>query len=172
MNFPSTAHKEAALAGTLLYPLIGDGVFKFVNMYGMPEIILPEPKSLWAAGADLRAWGNHVVPAHGTVAVGTGLSVEMPTRFLAIEFTPRSGLALNEQITVGNAPGLIDPDYRGELMVILKNSANTDFHIVSGDRIAQMQIRLNLMQLCTFMFVKELSNTERGENGLGSSGVK
>ena len=165
-------HFSIADLGSGFQKLLGDGVFKFKNLHDDQNWKLPEPKSLWAAGADLRAYGNHVVPAGCTVAVPTGLSVEMPTRFLAIEFTPRSGLALHEQITVGNAPGLIDPDYRGELMVILKNSSTADFQVRHGDRIAQMQIRLNLMQLCSMQFVDSLSETERGEGGLGSSGVK
>ena len=164
-----TLYNEIAPA---LSNMLGDGVFKFLNVYNDLDLKLPEPKSLWAAGADIRAFDDHIIPAGETIGVRTGLAVEMPTRFLAIEITPRSGLALNDQITVGNSPGLIDPDYRGELVVILKNSGSDDFKITRGDRIAQMQIRLNLMQLCTFQFVGQLSETDRGASGFGSSGVK
>lgn len=99
--------------------------------------------------------------------VGTGLKVEVPEGF-EIQVRPRSGLAIDKSITVMNSPGTIDSDFRGEIMIILANFGNENFYINKGDRIAQGA----LCPVYKAMFVEaELSTTERGEGGFGSTGV-
>ena len=86
---------------------------------------------------------------------------------------PRSGLAIKHGITVLNSPGTIDPDYRGEVMVILINLSDTPFQIQHGDRIAQMVIaQYQQIQWQPVASVEELSETERGAGGFGHSGKK
>lgn len=99
-------------------------------------------------------------------AVQTGLSIELPPGFEA-QIRPRSGMALKHAITVPNSPGTIDPAYRGEVKVILLNLGKSNYQIEKGDRIAQMVIaRYEPVELVE----GELSETERGEGGFGSSG--
>lgn len=149
--------------------MLGDGIVRFTREHS--DIKLPEIKSLWAAGADLRSNEDQVVKPGAVVGIKTGLRMQLPSRFLAALITPRSGLALNADITVGNSPGLLDPDYRGELIVILKNHSANAFYVRKGDRIAQLQIVPNFLQCVKMTFVDVLSDTERGESGLGSTGV-
>src|SRR6056297_258386 len=101
--------------------------------------------------------------------VPTGLFMELPIGFEA-QVRPRSGLAAKKGITVLNAPGTIDADYRGEVGVILVNLSNEDFIIENGERIAQMVIAKH--ERAEWKTVEELSETLRGEGGFGSTGVK
>ncbi len=102
------------------------------------------------------------------VIVPTGICVEIPEGF-ELQVRPRSGLAIRHGITVLNTPGTIDPDYRGEIKVILINLGEEDFTIKRGDRIAQMV----LCPVVRFEWeeVDELSTTLRGEGGFGSTGL-
>lgn len=151
--------------------LLGSRDVKFLKTN--PNAKIPSPKSIWAAGADLYAVEHQTVLPGQTCAIHTGLKMELPTPYLAVEFTPRSGLAIKQRVTVLNSPGLIDSDYRGELMVILINHGDEAFFVNPGDRVAQMQIKLNLMSLFSFEETTEpLSDTERGEGGLGSTGIQ
>ena len=95
--------------------------------------------------------------------------MELPAGFEA-QVRPRSGLAIKNGITVLNTPGTIDADYRGEIKVILINLSQESFTINSGDRIAQMVIARH--ETAEWIEVEELSNTERGSGGFGSSGTK
>jgi dUTP pyrophosphatase len=120
------------------------------------------------AGADLRANADYFLPAGFRELISTGVRLQLPKNMVALVH-PRSGLALNHGITVLNAPGTIDSNYRGEVGVILINTSNENFHIKRGDRIAQLVFQ----EVVTAQFVKsdELSETERGESGFGSTGA-
>ena len=100
-------------------------------------------------------------------AVATGLSVAIPPGY-EIQVRPRSGLALKYGISVPNAPGTIDSDYRGELKVILINHGSDAFEIRRGDRIAQLV--LAPVTQASWLVVEELDETARGEGGFGSTG--
>jgi dUTP pyrophosphatase len=136
---------------------------------GLP---LPEYASSGAAGLDLRAAvgeeGLTIQPAC-TAAVPTGLKVAIPEGHEG-QVRPRSGLALKHSVGIMNAPGTIDSDYRGEIMVLLSNFGRTPFVIHRGDRIAQLviaryeQIRWDSMT--------ELPDTNRGVGGFGHTGQK
>lgn len=101
-------------------------------------------------------------------AVPTGLRMELPTG-LEAQIRPRSGLALRHGITCLNSPGTIDSDFRGEVKVILANLGTEPFTISRGDRIAQMVIA-SYVQM-TWVEEGNLSDTDRGEGGFGSTGV-
>jgi dUTP pyrophosphatase len=99
--------------------------------------------------------------------IPTGLFIELPVGFEA-QIRPRSGLALKYGITVLNSPGTVDADYRGEIKVLLINLGTEIFEIKNGDRIAQMVISQH--ETAEFAFVENLSETDRGEGGYGSTG--
>jgi len=101
--------------------------------------------------------------------IPTGLFLELPIGIEA-QVRPRSGLAAKKGITVLNAPGTVDADYRGEVGVILINLSNEDFIVENGERIAQLVIAKH--ERATWEAVDELSKTDRGEGGFGSTGVK
>lgn len=119
------------------------------------------------AGADLRSVVATTVPAQSRVLVPTGVSIALPNGYVGLVH-PRSGLAAKHGITVLNTPGTIDAGYRGEIMVILYNSSDTDFEIAVGDRIAQLLIQS--VEKAVFTSVEKLPDSERGETGFGSSG--
>lgn len=101
--------------------------------------------------------------------VPTGVAIEIPAGFEG-QIRPRSGLALKRGITVLNAPGTIDSDFRGEVCVIVHNTGPDPFTIIHGDRIAQLVIAPVVM--CEPVEVEELGDTVRGGGGLGSTGVR
>jgi len=132
---------------------------------------LPHYETIASAGMDLRAnlsESRTLKPLERSI-VGTGLFIELPIGVEA-QVRPRSGLAAKKGITVLNAPGTIDADYRGEIGVILVNLANEDFTIQNGERIAQLVIAKH--ERAEWENVQELSETERGEGGFGSTGTK
>jgi dUTP pyrophosphatase len=104
----------------------------------------------------------------GRAAIPTGLFVEIP-KGCYIYVQPRSGLAIKNGVTVLNAPGLIDSNYRGEICVILANLSDEPFEIKQGDRIGQAV--LNKYQNIEWEITTTLEQTDRGEKGFGSSGV-
>ena len=121
-----------------------------------------------SAGYDLFATEALVIPSNKRSAVSTGISVEFPSDHY-LRIAPRSGLAYKSGIDVG--AGVIDSDYKGEIKVILFNHSDTDFIINVGDRIAQMiYVKISKPTLNVVPF-DELSKTERGEGGFGSTGV-
>ncbi|MDO5385320.1 MAG: dUTP diphosphatase, partial [Rikenellaceae bacterium] len=101
--------------------------------------------------------------------VPTGLYVEIPDGY-EIQVRPRSGLAAKHGISIANAPGTIDPDYRGEIKVILVNLSNEPFELKPGERIAQLVVAQ--FTRIEWESVSELSETERGAGGFGSTGRK
>ncbi|GAB4370272.1 MAG: dUTP diphosphatase [Bryobacter sp.] len=119
------------------------------------------------AGMDLRSVEAITILPAQIYAVATGLAIELPPGYEA-QIRPRSGLALKSSITIPNAPGTIDPSYRGEIKVILLNLGGAPFVIAPGDRIAQMVVA----KYEAVEFVEEeLNSSERGAGGFGSSGV-
>lgn len=134
---------------------------------------LPEYETPEAAGADLRAClgvGEKLVIKPGQRhLVPTGLSFEIPSGY-EVQVRPRSGLSLKTGLLVVNSPGTIDADYRGEVKVILGNFGERDEVIEHGDRIAQMV--LAPVTQANFSISNELSSTQRGEGGFGSTGKK
>ena len=129
--------------------------------------IVPTKQTANSAGYDLYASEDVTVAAHKYAAVGTGISIEMPNNIEG-QVRPRSGLAFKHGITVLNAPGTIDADYRGEIRVCLINHSNTDYDVHAGDRIAQLVFAA--VALTELMEVSQLGATERGEGGFGSTG--
>lgn len=129
------------------------------------EAVLPTRGSEHAAGLDLFASVSGVVPAHGFTSIGTGLAVAVPVGYYA-RIAPRSGLSVKKGIFT--LAGVVDSDYRGELICVLANHGDEDHVVNIGDRIAQMVIESIILP--EPIFVDELSNTERGVNGLGSTG--
>ena len=132
---------------------------------------LPHYETIASAGMDLRASISEprvLKPLERSI-VGTGLFIELPVGIEA-QVRPRSGLAAKKGITVLNAPGTIDADYRGEIGVILVNLSNENFTINNGERIAQLVIAKH--ERAEWAEVEELTETLRGEGGFGSTGVK
>ena len=132
---------------------------------------LPNYETIASAGMDLRANIESSIilkPLERTI-VKTGLFIELPISYEA-QVRPRSGLASKKGVTVLNAPGTIDADYRGEIGVILVNLSNEDFIIENGERIAQLVIAKH--ERAEWLEVNELSETSRGEGGFGSTGTK
>lgn len=132
---------------------------------------LPHYETIASAGMDLRANIDQSItlkPLERAI-VPTGIFMELPIGTEA-QVRPRSGLAAKKGITVLNAPGTIDADYRGEVGVILVNLSNQDFVIENGERIAQMV--LARYEQAQWEEVSELSSTDRGTGGFGSTGVK
>jgi dUTP pyrophosphatase len=133
-------------------------------------VILPQYESEGAAGMDLRAFIENAItiaPA-GRAKIPTGLFMEIPLGYEA-QVRPRSGLAAKSGVTVLNAPGTIDSDYRGELEVILVNLGDQAFTVKSGDRIAQIVIAP--VHRAEIVEASSLSETKRGAGGFGSTGV-
>ena len=131
---------------------------------------LPNYETIASAGMDLRASisESRVLRPLERSIVGTGLFIELPIGFEA-QVRPRSGLAAKKGITVLNAPGTIDADYRGEIGVILVNLSNEDFTVQNGERIAQLVIAKH--ERVEWIVTEELSDTDRGEGGFGSTGI-
>ena len=141
---------------------------KVVNCGRQP---LPQYATKQSAGMDLRANIDEPIVLHPMERrlIPTGLFIALPEGYEA-QVRPRSGLALKHGLTVLNAPGTIDADYRGEVGVVLINLSQEDFVINAGERIAQMVIARH--EQAQFHLVEELDETERGAGGYGHTGVK
>ncbi|MEO8210391.1 MAG: dUTP diphosphatase [bacterium] len=132
--------------------------------------LIPEYKTAGSSGLDLccSSEENIIILPLESKLIPTNLVIEIPDGYEG-QIRPRSGLALKNGITVLNSPGTIDSDYRGEIKVLLINLSKRDFEIKFGDRIAQLIIakyeRVNLVS------AKEVSKTDRGDGGYGSTGV-
>ena len=141
---------------------------KIVNHSPFP---LPAYATALSAGMDLRA----DLPEPLTLGpleramVPTGLHIELPAGFEA-QIRPRSGLAAKHGISIVNAPGTIDADYRGEIKVVLVNLSNEPFAIAPGERIAQMVVARH--ETVEWVPVETLEESERGNGGFGSTGKK
>lgn len=131
---------------------------------------LPQYETEGAAGMDLRACiegESLIIKPMVRLLVPTGLAVEIPQGY-EMQIRPRSGLALKQGITMVNAPGTIDSDYRGEIGVILINLSGRDYELRHGERIAQ--IVLAPVTRCVWIEVDGLDETRRGTGGFGSTG--
>jgi dUTP pyrophosphatase len=131
---------------------------------GLP---LPAYATPGAAGMDLLAAREMVIPPGGRALVPTGLAIALPEGF-EMQVRPRSGLALKHGVTVLNAPGTVDSDYRGEVGVILFNTDAAAFFIARGDRIAQAVFAP--VTRANWEEVVVLPETQRGAGGFGSTG--
>lgn len=142
-----------------------------VKIINKSKHALPQYETPLSAGMDLRAniETSVTLKPFERALIKTGLFIELPEGYEA-QIRPRSGLALKRGITVLNAPGTIDADYRGEIGVILINLSNEDFTIEDGERICQMVISKH--EHITWNETVTLSETERGAGGFGHTGKK
>ncbi|MGO1044158.1 dUTP diphosphatase [Clostridioides difficile] len=131
------------------------------------DAIIPNFAHKGDAGMDLYSIEEVVIPSGETKLIKTGICIELPAMTEA-QVRPRSGLALKHSITVLNTPGTIDEGYRGELKIILINHGKNNFKVEKHMKIAQMVVKpiyeINIEE------VKELSDSERGKGGFGSTG--
>lgn len=132
-----------------------------------PDATIPSRGSKYSAGLDLYSCDDYEINPFETVAVNTGISIEMsPLQWGEIK--ERSGLALNSNVSVGG--GVIDSDYRGEIKVIIRNLGKDKFIVKKGNKIAQLIIQR--YEYCPLIEVSdELSTTQRGSQGFGSTGI-
>ena len=130
---------------------------------------VPTRGSDYAAGYDLYAATEYAItiPAHTTVKIGTGIAMELPYMTFGAIFA-RSGLATKQGLRPANCTGVVDSDYRGEVIVAVHNDTDSDQVVQPGDRIAQLVV-MPYLPIC-FNVVDKLSSTVRGEDGFGSTG--
>ena len=142
---------------------------RFMRLESNPDLPLPVRATPHAAGYDIRSAEPDFALAVGEIRlVATGLVMELPEG-IECQVRPRSGLALRHGITMPNSPGTIDPDYRGEVRVILQNTGPESVDIARGERIAQLVFaRFASPEIVE---ATELSATLRGEGGFGSTGA-
>jgi dUTP pyrophosphatase len=143
---------------------------RFRRLPSNPDLPLPARATHQAAGYDVRSAAHDFVLEPGAVrAVPTGLTMELPSG-IECQVRPRSGLAARHGITLPNSPGTIDPDYRGELKVLLMNLGSEPVEVRRGERIAQLVFaRFEAPQIVE---ADELTSTARGAGGFGSTGVR
>ena len=132
-----------------------------------PEAVAPARTRAGDAGYDLRAVAGAEIPVDAHRVIPTGVAIALPPGVAGL-VTPRSGLAAAHGITLVNTPGLIDPNYRGEIKVILRNEGERRFTVEPGDRIAQLL--LVPFWAPEVEVVRELDGSDRGAEGFGSSG--
>ena len=148
---------------------IADGAVRVFSVL-KEGALLPEYQTSGSAGADLHAYLAEPVtlkPMERRL-IPTGLFVELPAGY-ELQVRPRSGLALKHGVTVLNTPGTVDSDYRGELCVLLINFGSEPFTVQNGDRIAQAVVAQAIQ--VSFVQTDALSETGRGVNGYGSTGI-
>ena len=139
---------------------------KFILEQGVET---PTYETSGSSGFDIRAKEDRLIPKGGWALVKTGIKAEIP-RGYELQVRSRSGLSFKQGVFVLNSPGTIDADYRGEIGVILANLGGEDFEVDAGDRIAQLV--LAKVEVADISTVTLLTQTERGEGGFGSTGVK
>lgn len=140
-----------------------------INIINQSGHALPQYETAHAAGMDMRAFVENEITIKPLqrVLIPTGIYIELPVGYEA-QIRPRSGLAYKHGISIVNAPGTIDADYRGEVKVLLVNLSDTDFVVNNGDRIAQIVIAKH--ETISWEPVTELSDTARGAGGYGHTG--
>ena len=142
---------------------------KIINFTAENKLTVCSPQTTGSAGVDLRANGEYLLSPDATILVKTGLRIAIPRGYAGLVCT-RSGMALKQGCAVLNSPGIIDSDYRGDIGVILHNFGSEIIEIHEGDRVAQLLIVPYMMP--QFVQVESLDETERGEGGFGSTGIK
>lgn len=120
------------------------------------------------AGLDLTSLHAHVIKPHSRVMVNTGFRAEIPEGYFGM-IVPRSGIASKRGLTLANSPGIVDSNYRGEILLPILNTSDENQSILAGERVAQILVIPHMT--CEFVEVGELSETERGDGGFGSSGT-
>ncbi len=141
---------------------------RFLRLEANPDLPLPSRATTHSAGFDVRSADLDFVLQPGEIrAVATGLVMELPPG-LECQVRPRSGLAARHGITLPNSPGTIDPDYRGELKVLLHNVGDAPFPVRRGDRIAQLVFAR--FEAPRVEETQRISDTQRGGGGFGSTG--
>jgi len=141
-----------------------------VKIVNKSKHALPQYSTPFSAGMDLKANLNETIllkPLERAI-VPTGIYIALPESYEA-QIRPRSGLAAKHGITVLNTPGTIDADYRGEIKVIMVNLSDQNFEINDGERICQMVIAKH--ETIVWQQVENLTETQRGEGGFGSTGI-
>lgn len=134
-----------------------------------PNAKIPKRATVDSAGFDLHCVDDFTIKAGEHLPVHTGLVFEIPHGFAMLLY-PRSGMAKKHGLTLSNAVGVVDSDYRGEIIVLLHNAGNYEVNFKAGDRVAQAVIhKLPDIELVE---CEELSETERGERGFGSTGLR
>ena len=143
---------------------------RFLRLEGNPDLPLPCRATPHSAGYDIRSAEEEVEMQPGQIrAISTGLVMELPVG-VECQVRPRSGLAARFGITIPNSPGTIDPDYRGELRVLLQNGGPEPVLLRRGERIAQLVFaRFEAPEVYE---ADELSDTDRGDGGFGSTGTR
>lgn len=142
-----------------------------INIKKLKEnAVIPTYGSLLAAGADLYACAGKdvLVKAGATEFIGTGIALEIPEGYAGLIYA-RSGLSCKKGLAPANKVGVIDADYRGEIVVALHNHSTEDVLVNDGDRIAQLVITPFIQ--VAFNQVEELGSTDRGQGGFGSTGT-
>jgi len=160
--------------GTNLHATSGGGAegphprVRFRRMESNPDLPLPDRATPHAAGYDVRSAEDEVVLQPGEIRlVSTGLVMELPEG-MECQVRPRSGLALKHGVTLPNSPGTIDPDYRGELRIIMQNLGPDPVRLARGERIAQLVFAR--FEAPLIEEVDQVSETARGQGGFGSTG--
>ena len=141
---------------------------QFQRLPSNPALPLPARATPQAAGYDIRSAIEVVLNPGEIRLISTGLIMELPEG-MECQVRPRSGLALKYGITLPNSPGTIDPDYRGEVKIIIQNLGSEQVTLIRGERVAQLVC--SLFESPEVSEVKELSITDRGEDGFGSTGT-
>ena len=131
--------------------------------------IIPSYAKPGDAGMNLYAAETYLIKPGERQLISTGISTEFPEGY-ELQIRPRSGLALKHGLSIVNSPGTIDAGYRGEIGIILINHGQEEFNISKGDKIAQAV--LNKVEIANIQETINLSETERGNNGFGSTGIK
>jgi len=144
---------------------------RVVQLDHAKDLPLPAYETADAAGMDVRAALSEAVTLDPgqRKAIPTGLKLAIPSGF-EVQVRPRSGLAIKKGITMINAPGTVDADFRGEVHVLMVNHSDEPFVVEHGERIAQLVVAPVVQ--ATWETVEELDETARGEGGFGSTGVK
>lgn len=132
-----------------------------------PDAIIPKYQTKGAAGVDLHSVEYVLILPGDTKLIDTGLTIELPEN-IELQIRPRSGLSFQTGLRVANAPGTVDPDFRGIIKIILNNTGVLPFEVKKGDRIAQ-GVFAPFVQV-EFNEVEDLNETERGQKGFGSTG--
>lgn len=132
-----------------------------------PSAVPPKYATKGSAGFDLAVLKEVTIPARSRVLAKTGLSLEIPEGY-ELQVRPRSGTSLKTALSIANSPGTIDSDYRGEIGLILENTGDVDLIVGAGERVAQGVLAAVIQ--AEFQEVEELSETERGTGGFGSTG--
>ena len=141
---------------------------RFSRLPSNPDLPLPDRATPHAAGYDVRSAEGPVTLAPGEIRlVGTGLAMELPEG-VECQVRPRSGLALRHGLTLPNSPATIDPDYRGELRIILQNLGPEPVTLERGERVAQLVFAR--FEAPRIALVEGVGETTRGDGGFGSTG--